>query len=173
MSETTFLQRLNFQVRGLLPVITTLLLMIVGLIPWHMPGLAVITPAFTLIAVYFWSIYQPHRLPFWVTFLIGVLQDLLLGMPVGQAALGLLLIQGLVVSQRRFFISKPFSVIWWGFAIVAPLSAVIAWAIASIVRDAFVPVLPVVAQTVVTIFLYPLFGGVFGWIQQKALQITQ
>lgn len=171
--ETPFFQRLDLQIRGLLPVVTTVLLLLVGLIPWHLPSLAMITPAYPLIAVYFWSIYQPHRLPFWVTFLIGVLQDLLLGMPVGQAALGLLLIQGLVVSQRRFFIAKPFRVVWWGFAIVAPLSAALSWATASIVRDGFVPVLPVVAQTVVTVLLYPVFGGVFGWIQQKALQTPQ
>lgn len=171
MTPTPLLQRLDLQVRGLLPALTTFFLLIVGLIPWHVPGLAVITPAFPLIAVFFWSIYQPHRLPYWATFLIGVLQDLLLGMPVGQGALGLLLIQGLVVSQRRFFIAKPFLVVWWGFAMVAPLGAAIAWAVASIARDAVIPVLPVVVQTVITVLLYPVFGGVFGWIQQKALQI--
>ena len=171
MTPTPLLQRLDLQIRGLLPAFTTFFLLIIGQIPWHVPGLAVITPAFTLIAVFFWSIYQPHRLPYWVTFLIGVLQDLLLGMPIGQGALGLLLIQGLVVSQRRFFIAKPFLVVWWGFAMVAPLGAAIAWAIASIARDAVIPVLPVFVQTLITVLLYPLFGGLFGWIQQKALQI--
>ena len=171
MTPTPFLQRLDLQARGLLPALTTFFLLIVGLIPWHVPGLAVITPAFPLIAVFFWSIYQPNRLPYWATFLIGVLQDLLLGMPVGQGALGLLLIQGLVVSQRRFFIAKPFLVVWWGFAMVAPIGAVIAWVVASIARDSIVPVLPVLVQTLVTILLYPLFGGLFGWIQQKALQL--
>ncbi len=170
MRPTPLFQRLDLQARGLLPALTTFFLVILGLIPWHLPGLAVITPAFTLIAIFFWSIYQPHRLPYWVTFLIGVLQDLLLGMPIGQGALGLLLIQGLVVSQRRFFIAKPFLVVWWGFAMVAPLGGVIAWAIASITRDAFIPVLPVAVQTVVTVLFYPLFGGIFGWLQQKVLQ---
>lgn len=172
MRPTPLLHRMDQQMRGLLPALTMLVLLILGLIPWHVPGLAVVTPALTLIAVYFWGIYQPHRLPYWATFVIGVLQDLLLGMPIGQGALVLLLIQGLVVSQRRFFLTKPFLVVWWGFAMVAPLGALIAWSVASVAREAVIPVLPIIVQTVITIMLYPLFGGLFGWLQQKALRLA-
>jgi rod shape-determining protein MreD len=165
-----WLGRLEHRLRALLPGATTMFLVILGLIPWHVPGIAVVTPAFVLIAIYFWSVYHPQLLPYWLTFLIGVVQDLLLGLPIGQGALGLLLFQGFVVSQRRFLLTKPFLVVWWGFAIIAPLGALIAWAIASIVRDAVIPVVPVVVQTAITVLLYPAFGAAFGWLQQKALR---
>jgi len=170
---TPWLSRLEQQLRALLPGATMIFLLILSLIPWHVPGIAVVSPAFVLVAIFFWGIYHPQLLPYWFTFVIGVVQDLLLGLPIGQGALGLLLFQGLVVSQRRFLLTKPFLVVWWGFALLAPLGGAIAWAIASIVRDAVIPVLPVVVQTAITVLLYPAFGALFGWLQQKALRLEE
>lgn len=166
----TLLGQFDRQLRGIVPAFTVFFLVVLGLIPWHIPGLSVVMPAFPLIAIYFWSIYQPGRLPYWAVFLFGVLQDLLLGMPLGQGALALLMVQGLVVSQRRFFLSKPFLVVWWGFSMVAPIGAVIAWAAASASRGAVIPPVPIVVQTIITMLLYPLFGGVLMWLQQRVLR---
>jgi rod shape-determining protein MreD len=164
------LGQVDRQVRGVVPAVTVFFLVVLGLIPWHIAGLNMVTPAFPLIGVYFWSIYQPGRLPYWAVFLFGVLQDLLLGLPLGQGALSLLVVQGLVVSQRRFFLSKPFFVVWWGFAVVAPIGAMVAWAAASVSRDAVIPPLPIVVQTIITALLYPLFGGLLMWLQQRVLR---
>jgi rod shape-determining protein MreD len=165
-----WLLQLDHAARGLVPALTMLCLLVLGLIPWHVPGVASITPAFTLVALFFWSIYQPQLLPYWATFLFGLAQYLVLGMPPGQGALALLLVQGVIVSQRRFFLSKPFLVVWWGFAMVAPFAQAILWAIASVAREAVVPVLPVLIQTVITVLLYPLFGGLFGWLQERVVR---
>jgi len=168
--RSAWLIQFDRQWRALVPAFTMLALLVLGLIPWHVPGIANVVPAYLLIALYFWSVYQPQRLPYWSTFLFGLAQDLLLGMPPGQGALALLLVQGLVVTQRRFLLSKPFLVVWWGFAVIVPMGAAISWAVASIAREAVIPVLPVLVQAVITILLYPLFGGLFGWLQERVVR---
>ncbi|MBM3482453.1 MAG: rod shape-determining protein MreD [Alphaproteobacteria bacterium] len=167
---SAWLMQVERQGRALVPAFSMLALLVLGLIPWHIPGLTNVTPAYLLIGLYFWTLYQPQRLPYWSTFLIGLAQDLLLGLPPGQGALALLLVQGLIASQRRFLLSKPFLVVWWGFGVIGPIAALIGWGVASIARQAFIPVLPVFIQCVMTILLYPLFGGLFGWLQERVVR---
>lgn len=169
MRAAWFIQ-LDRQLRALVPALTMLALLVLGLIPWHIPGLTNVTPAYMLIALFFWTLYQPQRLPYWSTFLFGIAQDLLLGLPPGQGAVALLLVQGLIVTQRRFLLSKPFLVVWWGFGVIAPMAGIISWGVASIAREAFIPIVPVIVQTAMTVLLYPLFGGLFGWLQERVVR---
>ena len=92
------------------------MLVFAAALPWRLPAFAEVTPAFAVMAVFYWTIYRPERLPYVATFGIGVLQDLLAGTPLGMTALLLLVVQGVVASQRTFFRGKPFLVIWWGFS---------------------------------------------------------
>ena len=68
---------------SLLPVATTVLAMLLSIQPVHIPGYEAVTPAFTLMAAYHWTIYRPDLLPALALFVIGTLQDLLTGGPGG------------------------------------------------------------------------------------------
>jgi len=170
--NSAWLQRSDDFLRGLTPAGTTLLMVFASAIPWHVPGLSPITPAMSFMAIYYWSIYRPDKLPYAATFCLGLFQDLIVGTPLGMTALVLLLIQGTVASQRRFFHGKPFFVVWWGFSFVMPASAGFSWVISSIYLGGVVPPLPLITQTIFTVLLYPVFATLFSQVQSLILQRT-
>ena len=98
MKAAWLLRAVRF-LRGLVPVAITVLLVIVSALPWRLPAFAEVTPAFVVMAIFYWTIYRPDRLPYAATFCVGLLQDLLTGTPLGMTALILLAVQG-VVGKR-------------------------------------------------------------------------
>ena len=61
--------------RGLCPFVLTIGLVLVSVLPILAPGTGPITPALTLMAVYFWSVHRPDLLPIAATFVVGVVQE--------------------------------------------------------------------------------------------------
>ena len=106
--------------RGLTPFVLTIGLVLISVLPIPVPGTGPITPALTLMAVYYWSVHRPDLLPIAATFIVGVVQDTLSGAPLGMTSLVLLSVQGVVMAQYRFFSGKTFMIEWWGFLIIAP-----------------------------------------------------
>ena len=64
----------------------------------RIPGYAEIAPVLALMAVYHWAIYRPNLMPLWSIFVLGVLQDLLSGVPLGLYILVFLTVYGVVLS---------------------------------------------------------------------------
>src|SRR5437899_11074957 len=87
VSSIPSLPRVNNSIARMLPIATTLLAATIAILPVPVPGYAALTPAFTLMAVYHWTIYRPDLLPPIGVFAIGLAQDLLGGAPVGIGAL--------------------------------------------------------------------------------------
>ena len=80
-------------------------------------------PALPLIAVFYWTLYRPDLMPPVAAFVIGLLQDILGGLPLGVSACVLVGVHAAVNTQRRFFIGKSFAVVWLGFALVSACGA--------------------------------------------------
>lgn len=168
-STTSWVERVELWLRGLTPVVLTAIMVFASAIPWQLPAFAPVTPAFVVMAVFYWSIYRPDKLPYAATFLLGVFYDLLTGAPVGLTALVLLIVQSLVSAQRTFFHGKPFLVVWWGFSLVMPGAGLLSWIVGSAYLDGLLPILPVVVQVVLTVLLYPAFSVLFGRIQHHLM----
>ena len=160
------------RVRNLSPFVVTMFLVILNAVPLPVPGYAVTTPVLALMAVYHWSVFRPDLMPAAAVFVIGLLHDALSGPPMGINALALLLVHGIMISQRRFFIGKSFLVLWWGFILVALGASLVTWTLTSLVFGAIVPPTPVVAQAVLTIILYPCLSWVLVRVQRAFLSKT-
>src|SRR5207249_2690838 len=104
VSSIPSLPRVNSGVARTIPIATTVLAAVIAILPVQVPGYAALTPAFTLMAVYHWTIYRPDLLPPIGLFAIGLAQDLLGGAPVGIGALVLLLARAAVLRGRRYFL---------------------------------------------------------------------
>jgi rod shape-determining protein MreD len=100
-------------------------------------------------------------LPAWAVFSLGLAQDFVTGAPLGFWALVYLIAYGFTLSQRVFFIGRSGMGVWFGFMLVAFLTAGVAWMLSSIVFGRFVPVGPILFQTIVTIVVYPVASRVF------------
>ena len=164
------LERLGLVLRGTVPLLLTLGLVMATVVSSPIPDLAPVTPSLSVMAVYYWSIYRPDLLPAAAVFLIGLMQDILSGGPPGMMALVLLLVHGVVVSQRQVFVGKSFLVGWWGFAIVAIGAAGLSWLVASAWFGVFLRPRPVAYQAALTIALYPLVAWLFRRLHQKVLR---
>jgi rod shape-determining protein MreD len=153
--------RIDLAVRRLTPLLITVGLVILSQVPMHLPAPAPIAPALALISVYFWALHQPDLIPAPAVFAIGLFQDILSGLPVGFNAFILLVIYGLVVSQRRYFFGKSFGVLWWGFATVAVVVGAMEWMAMSLLSAQFLSIVPVVVEQLTAAALYPVVAYVF------------
>ncbi len=141
----------------LIPFVTTLLFVLISVVPLHIPGLAVVAPAFGLMAVYHWTIYRPDLLPPVAVFIAGLLLDLLNGTPyVGTSALSLLLTRSVLMAQRRFFINRLFPVLWAGFLVTAAAVVAFEWALVSALHGGVLGARPVIFEALLTVAIFPL-----------------
>lgn len=163
--------RVNQFLRGSVPMLLTLLLVLLGSLPFALPYFSILCPLFAVMSVYYWSIYRPDLMPLGAAFLIGFFVDVLSGGPMGLMALVLVLVQAMVASQRRAFLGKSFAVGWWGFGLVATGAVLLSWLISSVFFTQVLDPLPAIGQLTVSIAVYPLMLLLFGSVQRTLLPV--
>lgn len=166
----TLWQRLDKAGRNLAPFAVTVMLVLVGMVPLHIPAYAQIAPALTLMSVHYWAIHRPDLLRPSAVFAVGLLQDLLSGAPLGLNALVLVSAYWLVLSQRRFFLASTFALMWFGFATVALGAAFVQWAALSVFYATLLPFEASFFQVMLTLILFPAFAWLFIRIHRAFLQ---
>ncbi len=164
------LQKLDRLARNLIPFGLSVFLVIAGSLPLYIPGYGPVAADFALMAVFYWAIYRPDLVPPWAAFMIGLLQDILVGTPPGMNALVLVLVRVGVVTQGRLFRTKSFLVMWWGFSMVALGAALLQWMLTSALVFSIVGPLPGVFRCALTVALFPFLGWAFARTQHTALQ---
>ena len=153
--------RLDVAARSLSPFAFTLILVIVTMIPFQVPGLSAIVPSLALIAVYFWVIHRPDLMPAWAVFLIGAIQDLLSGAYLGVGTMVLLLVWLAVASQRRVFSSASFMLVWAIFVLVAAGAQILSWLFSSMITGRVLDASPLFFQYLTTVAIYPCIAWLF------------
>jgi rod shape-determining protein MreD len=154
-------QQLDLWARHMMPAVTTMFLALVNVVPLVLPGISNVTPAMTLMAVFYWSIYRPDLLPAVVVFALGLVQDILLGYPIGLMALTLLAMHGITLNQRQAFLGKPFFVIWIGFAVISAGGFMLMWIMTCVLAADLLLTHAVLFQFAFTAVSFPLAAWVF------------
>ncbi len=157
----------------LMRAITPTLLGVFGVILLAAPvrlfeGLAP-TPIIPLVIVFFWTVYGPDLMPSVSVFLIGLLQDLLTGGPLGLWPAVYLATQFIVLSQRAYFLGREQKVVWIGFALASLGAGLILWLVMSLMSGALLPVGALALQLIATVLIYPVFAIVFGELHRRVL----
>jgi rod shape-determining protein MreD len=154
----------------LIPFTSTLVFVLLSVVPLQIPGFAVVTPAFALMAVYHWTIYRPDLLPPVAVFLAGLLLDFLNGTQyVGTSALSLLLVRTALHSQSRFFVNRPFPLLWAGFLLTAIAVIAFEWAVVSVLLGTAVGTRPFLFEAVLTVACFPIGSYVLTRLQRGFL----
>lgn len=156
----TLSERMDDWGRRVAPFVTVLVLLFMGLVPFGMPGVPLIAPAGTQIAVFYWAVYRPDLMTPLAAFGLGFLQDALAGTPLGVGSLAFLILQGVAVGQRKTFVGKPFILVWTGLAVGALAAAIASWALSSLLLGGFIPIGRPLFQMLATIALFPCFAWV-------------
>jgi len=154
----TWLRRLDLRLRCLLPLATAMLAILLDVLWLPGPGLEGVSPFTTLGVVYFWSLYRPDLFAPGAAFLVGLVHDALSGLPLGMTSLVLVLVSGLMVAQQRFFLPRPFPVIWACFTLLALVAIMLRWSIVSLWWGHAFAVAPPLVELLLSITAYPVIG---------------
>ena len=156
------LRRLRNAAAGATPFLLAVILALIIAVPLQLPHLGSVAPYVTLAAVYYWAVFRPDLFGYGAAFCLGLVTDFITGGPLGLGALVLVAVQAVSVTQRRFFLGKPFHILWWGFAVIAPGAMLLTWLLASIYSGTFLAIGPVVLQAIVTVALFPAVAWLLG-----------
>jgi rod shape-determining protein MreD len=152
-----------------LPIATIAAAAILALLPLPVPGYAALTPSFTLMAVYHWSVYRPDLLPASSLFAIGFAQDLLSGATIPASPLLLLLARAAVLRVRRHFVGRPFPFVWAGFAVLAFAAMFGLWALYCVMQLALFDPRTAIIRGAVTVALFPAASLILGRSQRALI----
>ena len=164
------LQRLDKVARNLTPFALSLLVVLFVMLPLYVPNYGQIAPNVAVMAVFYWSIYRPDLFPTLAAFCLGLWQDILLGAPLGVNALTLLVIQRILVAQRRFFLGKSFAVVWWAFSLVAVWASLAVWILMMGLNLTYLDPAPGLFQLLLTAAVYPFAMWLFARTQHAMLR---
>ncbi len=168
--KPTVWQRLDVIARKLTPFALTLALIVLSVVPTHLPGFARVAPMLAVMAIYHWTLYRPELMPAAALFFLGLLQDSLLGTPLGVNVLVFLTVYGVVLSQRRFFAGKSFLITWLGFALVAAGAAAESWLLVSAFHVTLLEPTAVFYGYILTAGFFPVLAWIFIRWQQAFLR---
>ena len=141
--------------RKIVPVTIMLLLALVGSMPMGSSHAFEIFRMLNIIAIFYWTIYRPDLVPPSGLFLIGLIDDIVMGTPLGLMASVFLFAYGITLSQRQFFIRKPFYVTWLGFSIISAFCIFSIWVlVASFAGRLGVVIAPFIKYTI-TLLSFP------------------
>lgn len=152
----------SYGFKAVIPFMTVLFLIIIMVLPYNIPLLSDIMPFLTLIGVYYWSVFKPELLPIGVVFILGLLQDVLLGSPLGLMPLLLIVVQQFIHVQGRQFLERDFLFNWFVFVMIVIGFGFLNWGIASLYIKTFLEYWSVLGQIFLTIAFYPVITGLLG-----------
>ena len=149
----------------MVPFGLSVLVLLLSVLPLVTPGFGRAGPMLMLLCVYYWAVREPEAMGPVSAFMLGLLQDILMGMPPGVSSLVLMLTQGVVATQQRFFLDKPFLVIWWALMLVALGAIVIKAVMVAALSGYGLAIGPLAVSYGLTLLVYPVLALVFGCVR--------
>ena len=156
---------------NVLPIATTILAALLSIEPLHFDRYAALTPAFTLMATFHWTIYRADLLPALWLFLIGTVQDLLSGGLPGVTPVTLLLARAIVLPHRHYFVDRPFPVIWAGFTLLSGGAMLFSWTLHSLFDGGLLDLRGPALRAVLTIAVFPIVSFLLGRSQRALIGV--
>jgi rod shape-determining protein MreD len=148
-------RRFQTFVHAAAPILTVVASLAIYLVVVPLPGYAIAVPSLPTVAVFVWVLWRPERLPYLATFLVGVLEDLLRGTPLGVGAITLLVVHGFTRSQSRFLLGRSLEILWLAFAATVLVGAVVNWLAMSFALTRLLSPWTGLAQCLTTLALFP------------------
>lgn len=125
-------------------------------ISFQIPFFQDIRPSFTLMALFYWSIYRPTLTPPLFAFAVGLFIDMLSGLPLGLHAALFVMVHYLVSGQRKMFMGQPFITVFFGYCFVGSVMASLQWLLYGLVTHSWVPFMPVMGMAALGIAFFPV-----------------
>ncbi len=161
------LRRIDAFARLAFPGVSTAVLMVLAGAPISLPSpvLAVALPC-----VAFWTVFRPAAMSPPVTFLLGLLLDLLTMAPLGAGILVLLAVNGVTLRLRHLLARQSFLVFWLAFCVAAVGAGALYWGLQAVLALRLPPIAPAMHGAMLSAGLYPLIALVLTRIHEAMIQ---
>lgn len=160
---------LTFQLKKLVPLSFSLILILAGSIPFHFSIAKYIIPELSIICVYFWASYRQDLFGIGSAFFLGMVADCLSLSPLGLNISVNMTTFVLTNIFRSYVNTRLFIVSWGGFALVAFGAYGSKWLIASVYYSKFLSLAGVCLGYAATLLIYPLIARLNIYIQNLFL----
>ena len=141
--------RIGLLLRGCVPTVTTIILLLLSTLPWALPHSGALQPVCAIISVYYWSLYRPEQMPLGAAFLLGILADLLVPRPGGGFV-------GIAHGQQRSLSGKSFAVAWLGYMLISACAAIVHWIVVCVFYVSLINPTSAVVGHALGVVLYPV-----------------
>jgi rod shape-determining protein MreD len=138
-----------------LPLLTAVLAVTVDALPLPDAAPDGVAPLFTLAVLFYWALYEPALLTPAGTFGLGLLFDLLSGMPPGHSATAFLAARLLLSPGQPSLRAQPFAVVWFCFALAAAVVEALRWFLACLWWQHLFDPTPVLDEYLLTLASWP------------------
>jgi rod shape-determining protein MreD len=115
---------------------------------------------FSVMVIYYWSIYRPRLLPPVLVFGAGIVFDAVSGLPLGLSAFVFLGLRWLVVDQRLFLMGQSFMMVWMVFAAMSAMCLVFQWFMYGVLNFQWTPILSVMFTFIAGFVVFPIVNMV-------------
>lgn len=110
----------------------------------------------SLAVIFYWAVFNPGLFPPWLIFTLGLIKDLLIGLPAGASPVLFLALYMIVQRQRLFLGSQSFMLLWLGYAVLCGGIYLGGWLILSVAARAFMPIDGFLLETILSVLAYPI-----------------
>lgn len=165
-SKTLFRERSNSFVYVLVLRLIVLFFVILEVINFHVKGINFVIPNTLIMSIYYWGINSEENVLSKEYLLsLGLFSELLKGELIGVTTLIYLIFFYFISSQRRFFVNKPFIVIWVGFIIFATALFLTKILLLTLVYKKIFFEEYLFVQLFLTIFLYTILHSFYSYMR--------
>ena len=159
----------SFGFAGLFPVLITLFMAALMLLPLGTGAANIAMPHLVLISVFYWLSSRALLMPYGACAALGFVLDLWLDVPMGLNMVLLLLTRLFVLNQLKHYKGRSRIVYWAIFTVLSLGLYLLAWLIMSIVYGTLWPIQPIAVQWGVTAFSYAPVAFVLGRLRRVVL----
>ncbi len=153
-----------------LPLFVSVLWLMVSFIPLKSEISANARPMLGLMCVYFWTAYRSDLFSLMSIFILGLISDVLSVAPLGIHLFMYLIMYLSVTKISKYINDKTFEILWIGLALLLPVAMLAGWLLMSIYYANFLPLKSLLFSYLISVALYPLFGGINALIVNNCLQ---
>lgn len=147
------------------PILLMWLLALLYLAFRHAEGLSQFLPALPLYPMFFWGVFAARPPSYLMVFLLGLVMDAVMGLPLGMSSLLYLLFMLALQTQRRFLTKEGFLMLWAYYALFSLALALATWATLSIFHGRLEAVGYALLQWGLGVCGYPAFHYAFTRIE--------
>ncbi len=147
------------------PMLVTLLFVILYVLPKHAFAFSNVMPLLHMASIFYWGMLGHRQMPYWFVFAMGVLIDVVTGLPLGLSSLVYILFVVFMRMQRRFVHKEGFLINWAFFSALLLVMSGVQWLLVTSLGSTQHALLPLFMQWLITAFCYPVVSRIFDVLQ--------